>query len=60
MAKAVFTTRVRPDYDDIPDVRYHFPRTYLGRVKQTVGDQIVYYEPGRADDGDARRTGRMA
>lgn len=32
-------------YDDIPEVRYQFPRVYLSRAKQMVGDWIVYREP---------------
>jgi putative restriction endonuclease len=28
MAKAVFTTKVEPTYDDLPEFRYHFPRSY--------------------------------
>jgi len=47
MAKGIFTTRVEPEYDDIPEIRYHFPRTYLNYVKQAVGDWVVYYEPRR-------------
>lgn len=48
MVKAVFTTKVTPSYNDLPEVRYHFPRTYLNQVRQTVGDHIVYYEPRRS------------
>src|SRR5258708_27069102 len=48
MTKAVFTTKVTPSYDDLPEVRYHFPRTYLNQAKQAVGDHIVYYEPRRS------------
>jgi len=48
MTKAVFTTKVTPSYDDLPEVRYHFPRTYLNQVRQTIGDHIVYYEPRRS------------
>jgi putative restriction endonuclease len=48
MAKAVFTTKVSPGYNDLPEVRYHFPRTYLNQVRQAIGDHIVYYEPRRA------------
>lgn len=47
MAKAVFTTKVTPGYKDLPEARYHFPRTYLNQVRQAVGDHIVYYEPRR-------------
>jgi len=56
MAKGIFTTKVSPTYDDLPEVRYHFPETYLNQVKQTVGDWIVYYEP-RRPDGNLNRTG---
>ncbi|AUC94012.1 restriction endonuclease [Bradyrhizobium sp. SK17] len=48
MAKAVFTTKVVPGYKDLPESRYHFPRTYLNQVRQAVGDHIVYYEPRRS------------
>ena len=48
MAKAVLTTKVDPTYDDIPEVRYHFPRTYLNTIKRALGDWIVYYEPRRS------------
>jgi putative restriction endonuclease len=49
MAKAVFTTKVTPSYDDLPELRYHFPRTYLNQARQAVGDYIVYYEPRRSN-----------
>jgi putative restriction endonuclease len=48
MTKAVFTTKVTPSYNDLPEVRYHFPRTYLNQARQAVGDYIVYYEPRRS------------
>ncbi|QPF85032.1 HNH endonuclease [Bradyrhizobium genosp. L] len=48
MAKAVFTTKAQPGYRDLPEVRYHFPKTYLNQVSRTVGDHIVYYEPRRS------------
>jgi putative restriction endonuclease len=48
MTKAVFTTKVTPNYNDLPEVRYHFPRTYLNQATQVVGDHIVYYEPRRS------------
>jgi putative restriction endonuclease len=49
MTKAVFTTKITPAYNDLPEVRYHFPRTYLNQVRQAVGDHIVYYEPRRSN-----------
>ncbi|MCY4550413.1 MAG: HNH endonuclease [Defluviicoccus sp.] len=57
MANAVLTTKIEPAYDDLPDTRYHFPKQYLGRVRQVVGDLIVYYEPGRAGASDSNRSG---
>lgn len=47
MANAVFTTKVNPVYDDLPELRYHFPKTYLNQARQAVGDWILYYEPRR-------------
>ena len=43
--KAVFVTKVGSGYDDVIEKHYHFPKTYLSRVEQTVGDLIIYYEP---------------
>jgi putative restriction endonuclease len=48
MTKAVFTTKVTPGYNDLPEVRYHFPRTYLNQARRAVGDHVVYYEPRRS------------
>jgi putative restriction endonuclease len=60
MAKAIFTTKVDPAYDDLPEERYHFPRTYLRQVQDTVGDWIVYYEPRRSTGDPSSRGGRQA
>ena len=59
MANAVFTFSESSAYDDRPETRYHFPRTYLGHARQTVGDWIVYYEPRRTS-GSSSATGRQA
>src|SRR5688572_4911994 len=59
MANAVFTTKVNPVYDDLPEVRYHFPKTYLNQARQAVGDWIVYYEPRREDADLSGRAGRQ-
>ncbi|HEY5047419.1 MAG TPA: HNH endonuclease [Rhizomicrobium sp.] len=56
MSKAVFTTKVDPTYDDLPEFRYHFPRTYLRQAEAAVGDWIIYYEPRRTS-GDLGSTG---
>jgi len=60
MAKAVFTTKIRPSYDDLPEQRYHFPATYLNQAEAAVGDWVVYYEPRRQDAGPSGREGRQA
>jgi putative restriction endonuclease len=60
MTKAVLTTKVDPTYDDLPEVRYHFPRTYLRQVEAAVGDWIVYYEPRRTSGDLSSRGGRQA
>jgi putative restriction endonuclease len=60
MTKAVFTTKVDPTYDDLPEERYQFPRTYLRQVEAAVGDWIVYYEPRRTSGDLSSRGGRQA
>lgn len=50
MSKSVFTHRVGTRYDDLPESRYHFPKSYLRQVERSLGDLIVYYEP-RRDNG---------
>lgn len=60
MAKGIFTTKANPLYDDLPEVRYHFPRTYLNQVQATVGDWIVYYEPRRPNSDPSGQGGRQA
>lgn len=45
MANGVFIHREDSRYKDTPAHRYHFPKQYLGRAQQCVGDWIVYYEP---------------
>jgi putative restriction endonuclease len=60
MTKAVLTTKVDPTYDDRPEERYHFPRTYLRQVEAAVGDWIVYYEPRRTTGDALSKGGRQA
>lgn len=60
VSKAVFTTKTDPTYDDLPEFRYHFPRTYLHQVEAVVGDWIVYYEPRRTSGDLSSRGGRQA
>lgn len=60
MANAVLTTSVGSIYDDLPEFRYHFPRTYLNQVQAAVGDWIVYYEPRRSQGGGRQAYFAMA
>ncbi len=50
MTYGVFIHRADSNYDDIPWERYQFPRQYLSRAKQCVGDWIVYLEPSKVRD----------
>lgn len=45
MANAIFYHKEDSQYDDDPARYYHFPKQYLSRVQQTVGDFIIYYGP---------------
>ncbi len=45
MGFGVFMHKDGSIYDDIPEVQYQFPKAYLSRAKQMVGDWIVYREP---------------
>lgn len=58
--KAVFTTKVEPTYQDLPEVRYHFPRSYLRQVEAALGDWIIYYEPRRSSGDLSSSGGRQA
>jgi putative restriction endonuclease len=59
MAKAILTTKVDPTYDDLPEQRYHFPRTYLRAVEAARHDLIIYYEPRRTSGDPSSRGGRQ-
>lgn len=60
MGHAVLTTFVGSIYDDLPEFRYHFPRTYLNQVQAAVGDWIIYYEPRRSQGGGRQAYFAMA
>lgn len=60
LAKAIFTTKVNPAYDDLPEFHYHFPRTYLRQAEAALGDWIVYYEPRRSSPELSSSGGRQA
>ena len=48
MTKLVLLHKAVSIYDDLPDVRYDFPRQYLKAVEEGVGDWVVYCEPTKA------------
>ncbi|MXX69990.1 MAG: restriction endonuclease [Gemmatimonadales bacterium] len=60
MPKAVFTTKVNPAYDDLPEQRYHFPRRYLRAARQALNNWIVYYEPRRSSAHLSSSGGRQS
>ncbi|MGE0120812.1 MAG: HNH endonuclease [Dongiaceae bacterium] len=60
MAKAILTTKIDSAYDDLPEERYHFPRTYLRQVQAALNDWIIYYEPRRVSADLSSRGGRQA
>src|SRR5690606_21727483 len=45
MTFGVFMHKDGSGYADIPEVHYQFPKAYLSRAKQMVGDWIIYREP---------------
>lgn len=47
MAFGVFIHRSDSIYNDIPSEQYQFPKPYLGRAKECVGDWIIYLEPSK-------------
>jgi putative restriction endonuclease len=60
MTKAILTTKADPTYDDLPELRYNFPRTYLRTIEGAVGDWIIYYEPRRPSAELSSRGGRLS
>jgi putative restriction endonuclease len=49
MVKGVLSHKPGSIYDDFPEERYQFPKRYLSRLSQMIGDWIVYYEPGKQE-----------
>lgn len=60
MAHAVLTSSVGSIYDDLPEFRYHFPKSYLNQIRAVVGDWIIYYEPRRSHGGGRQAYFAMA
>lgn len=53
MANGVLLHRMDSEYDDLPSSHYHFPKQYLKRIEQMVGDWIIYYVPTK-DKGTSK------
>ncbi|MEE2879379.1 MAG: HNH endonuclease [Pseudomonadota bacterium] len=45
MVKAVFVQGTNSIYDDSPGKHYHFPKKYLRRVRESIGDWVVFFTP---------------
>lgn len=45
MTFGVFVHKVRAICDDVPEVHYQFPKSYLSRAEKLVGDLTVCREP---------------
>ncbi len=59
MANAIFTASESSSYDDLIETRYHFPRAYLAKAKEAIGELIAYYEH-RRNAGPSSNGGRQA
>ncbi len=57
--KAVITYSPSSRYDDLPELRYHFPRQYLRAMERAIGDWVIYYEPRRTR-GEMSHSGRSS
>ena len=44
MANAVLIQNPESIYDDRPGIAYHFPKQYLRRLEECVGDWVIFYE----------------
>ena len=47
MGFSVLMHRSDSIYDDVPSSQYQFPKQYLRRAQQSIGDWIIYLEPRR-------------
>lgn len=44
MANAIIIQNRQSNYNDLPGVAYHFPKIYLKRIQECVGDWVILYE----------------
>lgn len=56
--KAILSIKAKSRYKDLPEERYHFSRRLVRRARESIGEQIIYYETGRTGLTDVGRTGR--
>jgi putative restriction endonuclease len=47
MAFGVFIHRTDSIYDDVPSQQYQFPKQYLSRALNCIGDWVIYLEPSK-------------
>ena len=59
MAKGIFLFREDSRYDDRPWEVYQFPRPYLSRATQIVGDWVIFLEPGKAGKKGYHAVGKV-
>ncbi len=59
MTFGVFMHKDGSIYDDIPEVHYQFPKSYLSRAQQMVGDWIVYREPVKIPNSKRLPAGKL-
>ena len=45
MVNAVLVQGSHSEYDDQPGVSYHFPKRYLKRMEECVGDWVTFFSP---------------
>ncbi|MAI90666.1 HNH endonuclease [Ponticaulis sp.] len=45
MVNAVLVQGSQSEYDDQPGVSYHFPKRYLRRMEECVGDWVTFFSP---------------
>ena len=50
MSFAIFIHREDSIYADEPARHYQFPKQYLSRVREAIGDWVIYYEPTKVPE----------
>lgn len=60
MTKGIFLFREDSIYDDRPWEVYQFPRPYLSRANQMVGDWVIFLEPTKAGKKGYHAVGQVS